>query len=136
MLDIAQIEGVVFGGTILGAFGRTMLPYLQKLKEQEEEEGKPDRPPLFQKKYWFTMAYSLVGSLAIGMTLFPALVPTIAPSSTLTAVIIASALAGWGGNDMVNSFISMATKSGAKQTAKEQKADKDSIMTKALSDKS
>jgi hypothetical protein len=139
MTDIGAVspalELLVFAGTVIGAFGRTMLPYIQKLKEQEENEGDPKRPPMFQKKYIFTMLYSLAISLGVSMTLFPTLLPNIAPTSSFASIMIISGLAGWGANSIVNNVTTMATKQGAKETAKEPTASKNSIVAKVLDDK-
>ena len=39
MVDANLVAAVVFGGCILGAFGRAMFPYLRKLKEEEDVEA-------------------------------------------------------------------------------------------------
>ena len=80
MVDANLVAAVVFGGCILGAFGRAMFPYLRKLKEEEDVEAETakgmirEKAVKFQRKYMYSAIFSVVVSLFVGMTLFPTLV--------------------------------------------------------------
>ena len=76
MVDANLVAAVVFGGCILGAFGRAMFPYLRKLKEEEDQAIGPtnEKAVKFQRKYMYSAIFSVVVSLFVGMTLFPTLV--------------------------------------------------------------
>lgn len=86
-----------------------MLPYLQKLKEAENT----DQPaPVFQKKYIFTMIYSLALSLIAAMTLFPTIAANIPQNLAIAAfpgIFFTTILAGWGANSIINNVITMKT---------------------------
>lgn len=90
----------------MGALGRTLLPYLQKLKENEEAG---EEPPNFQKKYMFTFAYSLAISIGVAMTLFSSVLTNVDKTATIPSIMIISGLAGWGANSIVNNIQRVAT---------------------------
>src|SRR5437899_2758225 len=101
------VQIIVFGGIVVGAFGRMMLPYLQKLKEAENNDTEP---PKFQHKYIFTMIYSLALSLIAGLTLFPAISANIPANLALAAfpgIFFTTILAGWGANSIINNVVTM-----------------------------
>jgi hypothetical protein len=101
MADPLITEVLIFVAVVAGSFGRTMLPYLQKLKEAEEGDK-----PVFQHKYFFTMLYSLAISLGTTMTLFPSVVAAIPSNAALPSIMIIAGLAGWGANSVVNGIVS------------------------------
>ncbi len=115
VVDLLTLELIVFSGVIIGGFGRMMLPYLQKLKEAENQGT---NPPGFQKKYIFTMIYSFALSLVAAMTLFPSIsanIPADAQAAAVPGIFFTTVLAGWGANSLVNNITTMAT--GQKKTA-------------------
>jgi hypothetical protein len=101
MVDTNILQVVVFVSVVAGAFGRTMLPYLQKLKEAEEGEK-----PVFQHKYFFTMLYSLAISLGLSLTLFSSVLASVPTDAALSSVMIIAGLTGWGANSVVNGITS------------------------------
>lgn len=101
-----EFQALVFAGCLLGALGRTLLPYLQKLKENEEAG---QEPPNFQKKYMFTFAYSLAISIGVAMTLFSSVLTNVDKTATIPSIMIISGLAGWGANSIVNNIQRVAT---------------------------
>lgn len=104
VVDQATLEGVGFGSAVLGCFLRTMLPYLQKLRAAEEE----NKPP-FQRQYWFTMAVSIITSVAAVSLGWASLAGGLNPNASLLTIFILSAGFGWGVNDVTNEFIKMKT---------------------------
>lgn len=101
IIDQNLVEGLIFVSVVAGAFGRTMLPYLQKLKEAEEDDK-----PVFQHKYFFTMLYSLAISLGVTLTLFPTILQNIPNTASLSSIMVISGLTGWGANSIVNGITS------------------------------
>lgn len=101
MIDQNLLEILIFVSVVGGAFGRTMLPYIQMLKEAEEGDK-----PAFQHKYFFTMLYSLALSLGVTLTLFPSVVQNIPTNASISSIMVIGGLAGWGANSIVNGITS------------------------------
>lgn len=128
-LDTTTFQALVFAGTSIGAIGRTMLPYLQKLKESEE---RGEDPPSFQKKYVFSFVYGLAISLGVSMTLFSSVVGTIDAAATIPSIMILSGLAGWGSGSIVNNVIKIRAK--GKETETETETEEQQQKTRDDSD--
>lgn len=125
VLDQSTIEWLVFGGVLLGTLGRTFLPYIKAFKEAEETG---DKKP-FERHYLWTFIFAVVTGLAISLPIWTSLVGNFAPTSSIAAIIIASATSGWGVNDGVNRFVS-ARKAKPKKAppAKEDPALTDKLL--------
>lgn len=106
MVDANLISAVVIIGALLGAFGRAMLPYLRKLKEQEESENAGTAMPVkFKQRYVWTMAFALITAAAISLTAFPQLTANLPANAPVTSIFILSFLSTWGMGDMVNQIV-------------------------------
>lgn len=126
MVDINTLQILVFVSAVAGAFGRTMLPYLQKLKEAEEGDK-----PVFQHKYFFTMIYSLAISLGTTMTLFPTLMQNLTTNVGIPSMMIVAGLTGWGSNSIVNAITSSVNPAEIKaENAKLRKTEGTKAVTK------
>lgn len=120
VLDPTLVTGVVFASAVMGAFARTMFPYLRKAKEQEEL-GEPVR---FERKYIYTSVFAAVASLITGMTLFPELLAQagdVVTEAALPGIFFSGFLAAWGMNSVINNVIATSVPtSDAQALAKAQ----------------
>ena len=106
MVDANLISGVVIIGALLGAFGRAMLPYMRKLKEQEEMENAGSQPPVkFKQRYVWTIVFALVTAMVISLTAFPQLTANLPANAPVTSIFILSFLSTWGMGDVVNQIV-------------------------------
>lgn len=88
-----------------GMLARTWLPYYKKiraLRELAEAQGKPtDVQIKWDHYYTFTIIGDVFINLVGTMFFFSTWTP---PAGTDFAVAVASFIAGWGGQDIINTF--------------------------------
>lgn len=112
------VEYIVLIACIFAGLGRTGLPYLRKWKDAAENGQ--ELP--FDRKYLYTAVFSIVGSIIIGILLFPTIIGSV-PSDATGIAIFASAFGlAWASNDIINQIIS--TGSGT-QTVKKKEEEKE-----------
>jgi len=106
MVDGNLVSAVVIVAALLGAFGRAMLPYLRKLKEQEEAENAGTAQPIkFKQRYLYTIVFALITAAAISLTAFPQLTANLPENVPVTSIFILSFLSTWGMGDVVNQIV-------------------------------
>jgi ABC-type Fe3+-siderophore transport system permease subunit len=110
-LGITLVQAIAFIGTFLGVLFRTILPYLQKLKED------PDLT--FDRKYLVTLAISFVESAVTTMLLFLSLPSEILSTATSGFFVLLATFAwAYTSNDIVNRMAGGTQKTVTNSTAK------------------
>jgi len=92
---------VAFAGVLFAVIMRTLLPYVEKVREAAE---KGVSAPVWSQRYAVTGFCALFTSLAIAALVFPAITVPAEPA-TLFYVLIVSFGYGWGINDAYNKIL-------------------------------
>ena len=95
------IEVIVLLACISAGLGRSLLPYIRKLKEAEETGSTVE----FQRKYIFTTIYSVGISLIFGLLAYPAIIGGVPDTGALIGIFITAFGTAWGLNDIFNQII-------------------------------
>lgn len=121
MVDQLTIDVSVFIGSVLGAAAATLLPYWQKVR-QNEAAGLP--PLVFDKKFLGTLAIAFVIGIVAAVMSFDENVAKINPEWTAMKVFVVSAIAAATSNVTLNRLLSV---SAIQSLLKENKKLKDII---------
>lgn len=104
MVDQLTIDVSVFIGSVLGATAATMLPYWQKLRENEAA-GLP--PLVFDRKFLGTLVIAFVIGIVAAVMSFDENVANVNPNWTAMKVFIVSTIAAATSNVTLNRILSI-----------------------------
>lgn len=105
MADQLTIDVAVFIGSVLGAAAATLLPYWQKLR-QNQAAGLP--PITFDKKFLGTLAIAFVIGIVAAIMSFDENVAKVNPEWTAMKVFVVSAIAAATSNVTLNRLLSVS----------------------------
>lgn len=119
------IDGVMLFGASMGATGATLIPFYQKLREQQAL-GETLK---FEKKYLTTLVMALVVGVVGAVLSFDQVSAQINPQWTLVKIFIVSAVAAGTSNVTLNRFLSV---NGLITQVKSLKAENNKLLAEKL----